>query len=216
MHTRSGAGPVNYLCDTTEVRTRQLAAGGAQTRKQKAGQSKDVDERYKCSASLSVCACACSQVATTGGVRTSNPRAARQRWPAGSSRFFVFEQTGLRVPQKRRDGLAARLNTCIHKRRGRCTRSTVSVDEGGFAVSRMSAVVKEEVRGEKTQAETRWNARSHMSQSLSLSCALDLCQRAGVATWVGWSPQVRNCVGEKVRCVCRDRCATVRVCCCGG
>ena len=38
----------------------------------------------------------------------------------------------------------------------------------------------EEVRGKKkTQAETRWNARSHMGQSLLLSCARELCQGAG-------------------------------------
>ena len=62
------------------------------------------------------------------------------------------------MPQKGKDGLAARLNTGINKRIGRCTRSTVGVDEGGFAVWSMSAGLKEEVRGEKTQAETRGNA----------------------------------------------------------
>ena len=76
----------------------------------------------------------------------------------------------------------------------------------------MSAVVKEEVRPEKTQAETMWNARSYLRQSLSLSCAFDLCQGAGDENWVGLSPQVRDCVGETVRGGCRGRYATVRVC----
>ena len=89
--------------------------------------------------SLSVCACACSQVATigpvhgltwrlrgAGGRRTCNPLAARQMWAIRRIAFFV-EQTGLRVPQMRRDGLTARLHTGIIERRGRCTRSVQSV-----------------------------------------------------------------------------------------
>ena len=42
-----------------------------------------------------------------GGRWTSNPRAARQRWAIRLVAFFFLfqEQTGLRVPQKRRDGL---------------------------------------------------------------------------------------------------------------
>ena len=39
---------------------------------------------------------------------------------------------------------------------------------------------------EKTQAETKWNARCHMGQSLALPCALELCQGAGGRPgWVG-------------------------------
>ena len=46
---------------------------------------------------------------------------------------------------------------------------------GGVSVERGM----EEVRGKKkTQAETIWNARSHMGQSLSRSCARELCQGA--------------------------------------
>ena len=57
--------------------------------------------------------------------------------PSCASQFFLCIQTGLRVQQKRRDGLAARLMTGIHKRRGKWTRSTVSMNAGGFAVGCM-------------------------------------------------------------------------------
>jgi len=74
-------------------------------------------------------------------------------------------------------------------------------------VRSMSAGLKEEVLVETTQAETRWNGRSHMSQYVSMSCAVELCQVAGVDTWVGWSPQVRDCVGETVSGRCQVQCA---------
>ena len=41
----------------------------------------------------------------------------------------------------------------------------------------------EEVRVKKIQAETIWTARSHMGQSLLLSCVRGLCQGAGEETW---------------------------------
>ena len=62
MHTQRSASKRSRLRDTTKVRTRLGAAGGARTGKSKAWTSKDVDKRYKCAASLSVCACACSHV----------------------------------------------------------------------------------------------------------------------------------------------------------
>ena len=37
-----------------------------------------------------------------------------------------------------------------------------------------------EALGEKTQTETRWDARSNLGQFLSLSCALVCCHVAGV------------------------------------
>ena len=63
----------------------------------------------------------------------------------------------------RRNGLDARFEKWVGDTRSRCTRSTVRVDEGGFAVWSMSAGLKEEVRGEKTGRDKMGCAKPHAS-----------------------------------------------------
>ena len=119
------------------------------------------------------------------------------------------------MQQKRRDGLAARLMTGIHKRRGKWTRSTVSMNAGGFAVGCMLKGGWKRCAGRRKHRQRQDGMREATWVSPCYCRARVSCARGLARNLWGGSPQVRDCVGEKVRGGCRGRCVTVRVCCCG-